>query len=168
MLSRSSRSANWQALKSTALGVQHRSFTPSVSRGIVDRTRKNNDSSQGQKDSHHQQATKAGTSGSSQYHPAKQGDPQQSPSKSTGIEVEGFGSAKSGVGSEPKEGVYQDKEVKKQQAQKEKEGGRESSMIRGDDKGSESLAEGYYDSSKRSQTSPFAGGHGKRHPLDNE
>ncbi|KAH6648386.1 hypothetical protein BKA67DRAFT_661367 [Truncatella angustata] len=167
MLSRLSRSASRQALKSPPSRLQFRSFTLSTARRIVDQTKKNNESSQEHKDSHRQQATKAGSSGSSEGHPAKQADPQPSPSKSTGIETDGPGSSKAGTGSD-RGGVYQDEDVKREQKQKEKEGGRESSMVRGADKG-ESLAEGDYDSSSKTPGSKsFTGGHGKSHALDDK
>lgn len=166
MLSRfgrfASRRAAWSSLRTT----QRRSFVPSAATRVVDQTRKNNDSSQEHTEDHRRQATKAGSSGSGQDHPAKQADPQASPSKSTGIEEDGSGSSKAGAGSD-QGGVYQNEDVKQQQIKKEKEGGRESTMVNGDDAG-ESLTEGSYDSSGKHQTGSFTGGHGKRHALDDK
>ncbi|KAI0834892.1 hypothetical protein F5Y06DRAFT_277463 [Hypoxylon sp. FL0890] len=76
-------------------------FTTSAARAAVltDQTRKSNDPSEKQKEGHHKQATKT-TSGEGREHPAKQPDPQPSPSKPTGVRSEGPES-KSGEGSEP-------------------------------------------------------------------
>ncbi|KAI1378182.1 hypothetical protein F4677DRAFT_385386 [Hypoxylon crocopeplum] len=62
----------------------------------IDQTKKSNDPSEDQKEEHHKQATRT-TSGEGRDHPAKQPDPQQSPSKSTGVRSEGPES-KSGEG----------------------------------------------------------------------
>ncbi|XXH04617.1 hypothetical protein Hte_011034 [Hypoxylon texense] len=82
-------------------------FTSIAARGAVkvDQTKKGNDPSQDQKGDHHKQATET----TSSDHPAKHPDPQQSPSKSTGIRSEGPGSTKSGEGVD--EGVHKDKEI---------------------------------------------------------
>lgn len=165
MLSRLNCTIGRKALQHTGRRVQVRAFTPSVSRQVVDQTKQNNDSSQPQKEEHRQQSTKAGKSSQSDLQ-SKQPDPQASPSKSTGIETDGPGGSKAGTGPEPD--VYKNEDVKKMQAKKEQEGGRESSMVRGAAKG-ESLAEGSNDSSsKKEGSSPFSGEHGARHVLDKE
>jgi hypothetical protein len=61
----------------------------------VDQTKKSNDPSESQKQDHMERAQGTGRS-EGRDHPAKQPDPQQSPSKATGIETEGPGS-KSGT-----------------------------------------------------------------------
>jgi hypothetical protein len=71
---------------------------------VVDQTKEGNDPSKKQKDEHQAQATKPGQSSDGE-HPAKQPDPQKSPSKSTGIEKEGPGT-KSGEGED--HGVQKD------------------------------------------------------------
>ncbi|KAI1143618.1 hypothetical protein F5Y05DRAFT_361971 [Hypoxylon sp. FL0543] len=79
----------------------HAPFTTSAARTAIraDQTRKSNDPSEEQKEGHHKQAKKT-TSGEDRDHPAKQPDPQPSPSKPTGVRSEGPES-KSGEGSEP-------------------------------------------------------------------
>ncbi|KIV81329.1 hypothetical protein PV11_03520 [Exophiala sideris] len=71
----------------------------------VDQTKQSNDPSNSKKDAHQAQATKPG-SAEGRSHPAKQPDPQQSPSKSTGFETEGPGS-KAGAGAD--KGVSKDR-----------------------------------------------------------
>ncbi|KAK9419164.1 hypothetical protein SUNI508_01141 [Seiridium unicorne] len=127
--------ANRQALRRTSHilpAVQSRTFMPSAGHRVVDQTRQNNDSSQDQKAGHKKQATKAGNPDEDQDHPAKQSDPQQSPTTSTGIEEQGPGSSEAGAGSD-QGGVYKNEELSRKQTQSEKEGGREGSMVRGKD-----------------------------------
>ena len=57
----------------------------------VDQTKKSNDPSGAKQPQHTEHAQSAGSS-ESRDHPAKQPDPQDSPSKATGIETEGPGS----------------------------------------------------------------------------
>lgn len=78
---------------------------PVIGETTVDQTKHSNDPANGKKDEHQTQAKKAG-SGEGRDHPAKQPDPQQSPSKSTGFETEGPGS-KSGAGED--KGVSKDR-----------------------------------------------------------
>ncbi|KAI6090353.1 hypothetical protein F4821DRAFT_229122 [Hypoxylon rubiginosum] len=86
-------------------------FTSAAVRGAVkfDQTKKSNDPSQEQTEAHHEQAKQAETSSDdgARGHPAKQSDPQPSPSKSTGIMSEGPGSSKAGEGAD--RGVHKEK-----------------------------------------------------------
>jgi hypothetical protein len=75
---------------------------------VPDQTKESNDSSKGLKSEHKDQLKKENNSAGSD-HPAKQPDPQASPSKSTGVREEGPGS-KAGEGKD--EGVTKDDKVR--------------------------------------------------------
>ncbi|KAI1761468.1 hypothetical protein GGR53DRAFT_505612 [Hypoxylon sp. FL1150] len=91
-------------------------FTSVAARGAVlfDQTKKSNDPSEDQKEGHHKEATSTPSDGD-RGHPAKQPDPQQSPSKSTGIRDDGPGGSESGKGRD--EGVHKEKDVAEKDGQ---------------------------------------------------
>ncbi|MCJ1397426.1 hypothetical protein MMC11_000619 [Xylographa trunciseda] len=62
----------------------------------VDQTKKNNDPSQSPEESHKAQASETDSDKVEKAHPAQQPDPQQEPSRTTGIEKEGAGGVKAG------------------------------------------------------------------------
>jgi len=66
--------------------IRHGSSTP-VNEPKFDQTKESNDPSKAHRSEHETQAQKS--EDREESHPAKQPDPQQSPSKSTGIEPEG-------------------------------------------------------------------------------
>ncbi|MCJ1430790.1 hypothetical protein MMC27_000140 [Xylographa pallens] len=62
----------------------------------VDQTKKDNDPSQTQEESHKAQASETDSNKKDKTHPAQQPDPQKEPSRTTGIEKEGAGGVKAG------------------------------------------------------------------------
>ncbi|MCJ1395433.1 hypothetical protein MMC18_008319 [Xylographa bjoerkii] len=62
----------------------------------VDQTKKDNDPSQSQEESHKAQASETDSDKQDKAHPAQQPDPQKEPSRTTGIEKEGAGGVKAG------------------------------------------------------------------------
>ncbi|CAJ2510092.1 Uu.00g059920.m01.CDS01 [Anthostomella pinea] len=82
------------------------STTTPLSAVKADQTKKSNDPSASQKEEHGSQAEQV--SGEGRDHPAKQPDPQQSPSKSTGVREEGPNGK---AGSAPDQGVHTEKDA---------------------------------------------------------
>ncbi|MCJ1287717.1 hypothetical protein MMC26_007069 [Xylographa opegraphella] len=66
----------------------------------IDQTKKNNDPSQPQEESHKAQASETDSDKVDKAHPAQQPDPQKEPSRTTGIEKEGAVGVKAGRGKE--------------------------------------------------------------------
>ncbi|MCJ1295453.1 hypothetical protein MMC34_007016 [Xylographa carneopallida] len=66
----------------------------------VDQTKKNNDPSQPQEESHKAQASETESDNIDKAHPAQQPDLQKEPSRTTGIEKEGAGGVVAGRGKE--------------------------------------------------------------------
>jgi len=89
---------------------QRRNFSSAIGETKFDQTKESNDPSKGMKSEHKAEAKQTTSDEGRGDHPAKQADPQQSPSKSTGVETEGPGT-KAGEGKDP--GVTKDADVLK-------------------------------------------------------
>ncbi|KAI1824371.1 hypothetical protein F4861DRAFT_539109 [Xylaria intraflava] len=96
-------SASWTGIRN----LRHRYGSSVKGQTKFDQTKESNDPSKGLKPEHVAQAKQAGDI-KGRDHPAKQPDPQPSPSKSTGVRREGPGS-KAGEGEE--NGVSKDEGV---------------------------------------------------------
>ncbi|KAI0397676.1 hypothetical protein F5Y17DRAFT_414225 [Xylariaceae sp. FL0594] len=82
---------------------RRRNYTSAVGETKFDQTKESNDPSKDVKSDHRAAAEQTADDGSSRDsdHPAKRPDPQESPSKPTGVETEGPGGSKAGEGKEP-------------------------------------------------------------------